>query len=295
MKSILRQPLFHFLLIGLGFFVLFKFFGDKNDLDSKTIVVDKQALMNYFQFQSKAFNQEVFEQKMAAMSEDELEQLIKNYIQEEVLYREAVAMGLDKEDFVIKRRMIQKVEFISQGIAEVGADLSEEEISKYYEENKKNYYQAPYVTFTHVFFGFEKWKPEGAKAKADAEINYLNKNNITFNQALSRGDRFFYHTNYVEREWDYVESHFGTEMTKSIFDAIPSNTQWIGPLRSEYGYHLVMVTNKVAGRYPELEEVLNRVTYDAQRDYINDQNEKAIQQIIDGYDVRVEYDFGGGR
>ena len=131
MKSIIKQPLVHFLLVGFVFFLLFNFFNKDEALDSKTVVVDKQALMNYFQYQSQAFNQEVFEQKMAAMPKEELEQLIKDYVREEVLYREAKAMRLDKEDFIIKRRMIQKVEFISQGIAEAGADLSEDEISTY--------------------------------------------------------------------------------------------------------------------------------------------------------------------
>ncbi len=290
MKSLLKQPLIHFLLIGMAFFLMFNIFNKDDQLDSKTIVVDKQALMNYFQFQSKAFNREVFEQKMASMPNDELEQLIQSYIRDEVLYREAKAMGLDQEDFIIKRRMIQKVEFISQGIAQAGAELSEKEIGEYYQEKKKNYYQPAFATFTHVFFDFEKWNPEKAKEKAEVEINYLNKNRISFDQAPSRGDRFFYHTNYVERDPDYVGSHFGPEMTKAIFEAAPSYTQWIGPFRSEYGYHLVLVIKNVAGRYPKLEEVVDRVSYDAQRDYINDQNEKAIQQIIEGYDVKVEYD-----
>ncbi len=295
MKSIIKQPLVHFLLVGFVFFLLFNFFNKDEALDSKTVVVDKQALMNYFQYQSKAFNKEVFEQKMADMPKEELEQLIQNYIQEEVLYREAKAMGLDKEDFIIKRRMIQKVEFISQGIAEVGADLSKEEISTYYEQNKMNYYLPPYVTFTHIFFGFENWGPEEAKVKAEAEAIYINKNKIGFDEALRRGDRFLYHTNYVERNKSMVEAHFGPDMTKAVFEASPSNTQWIGPLRSEYGYHLVMVTKIVEGRIPELEEVIKRVTYDAQRDFVNAQNDKAVQEIIDQYNVIIELEVDGRR
>ena len=295
MKSFLKQPLVHFLLIGLAFFLLFNFFGDGDDLDSKTIVVDNKALMNFFQYRSKAFNQEVFEERMASMPKEELNQLISEYVRQEVLYREAMAMGLDKEDFIIKQRMIQKVEFISQGISEAVTDPSEEEIKKYYEDSKESYYVPALATFTHVFFDFERWDPDEAKAKAEAEVVFLNRNNFTFNQAPSRGDRFFYHTNYVERDVEYVKSHFGAQMTSAIFEAEPSGNTWIGPFLSEYGYHVVMLTMKQVGRYPELDEVLARVTEDARREKIKKLNDDTIQGIIDGYDVRVEYDLDGGR
>ena len=290
MKSFIKQPLVHFLLIGLAFFILFNIFGDKGEVDSKTIIVNKDALMNYYQYQSRAFNQEVFEEKLASMPKEELDQLINNYIREEVLYREAMAMGLDREDYIIKRRMIQKVEFISQGISEAATDPSEEDIQKYYEANKENYFVPPMATFTHVFYDFEKWKPEEAKTKAEAEVRFLNRNNFDFNQAPSRGDRFFYHTNYVERDVEYIKSHFGAQMTSAIFEAEPSGNTWIGPFPSEYGYHVVMLTMKQVGRYPELEEVLARVTEDARRENIKKLNDDTIQGIIDGYDVRVEYD-----
>lgn len=291
MKSLIKQPLVHFLLIGFAFFLLFNLFGDGDDLDSKTIVVDKESLMNFYQYRSKAFNQDVFEQRLASMPKEELDQMINDYIRQEVLYREAMAMGLDKEDFVIKQRMIQKVEFISQGIAEAVTELSEDEIKRYYEENMEDYYVQPYATFTHVFFDFEKWKKDEARAKAEAEVRYLNNNRISFNQAPSRGDRFFYHTNYVERDPEYVASHFGPMMTEAIFEATPSDKTWIGPFLSEYGYHIVMVTKNEAGQYPELDEVVNRVTDDAQREYTRKRNEETIQSLIDGYDVRVSLDL----
>ena len=290
MNGILKQPLVHFLLIGLFFFLLFRLLGDNDNQDSKTIVVDKESLMNFFQYRSKAFNEEVFEERLASMPEEELDQMINDYIRQEVLYREAMALGLDQEDFIIKQRLIQKVEFISQEIAEAVTELTEVEINSYYEEHREDYYVPPFATFTQVFFDFEKWRPEEAKAKAKAEVDYLNRNGISFNQAPSRGDRFFYLTNYVERDPEYVASHFGAVMTKTIFEATPSDKKWIGPLPSEHGYHIVMVTKNEPGRYPKLEEVIARVTDDAQREYTRRKNEETIQEIIDGYDVRVEYE-----
>ena len=134
--------------------------------------------------------------------------------------------------------------------------------------------------------------PQEAKAKAEAEVLFLNRNNLNFNQAPGRGDRFFYHTNYVERDVEYIKSHFGAQMTSAIFETEPSGNSWIGPFPSEYGYHVVMLTMKQVGRYPDLGEIIERVKDDARREYVKDQNDKTIQSIIDEYDVRVEY---GGR
>ena len=290
MKNLFGQPLVHFLFIGLVFFLLFNLFGD-DDLDSRTIVVDKEALMNFYQYRSKAFNHEVFEERLASMPKEELNQMVSDYIRQEVLYREAMAMGLEREDFIIKQRLIQKVEFISQGIAEAVTELDADEIKSYYEENREDYYVQPYASFTHVFFDFEKRGIQEAKAEAEAELDYLNTNQIAFNQAPSRGDRFFYNTNYVERDPAYVESHFGPKMTDAIFSASPSEKTWIGPYYSEYGYHLVMVTKNLPGRYPDLNEVRDRVTDDAQREYTRLKNEETIQSIIEEYDVRVEVGF----
>src|SRR5210317_782605 len=135
MKLFLKQPLVHFLLIGLGFFLLFRVFGDENEIDSKTVIVDKEALMTYFQYRSKAFNAEVFEEKLASLPQEELDKMIQDYVREEVLYREAMAMGLDREDYIIKNRMIQKVEFLSEGIGELATNITEEDLENFYEEN----------------------------------------------------------------------------------------------------------------------------------------------------------------
>jgi len=287
MRKLIRQPLIHFLLIGMLFFLLFRIVGGGEE-DSRTITVDKDALMNYFQYRSKAFNASVFEERMAAMSEKELKELIDEYVRQEVLYREAMAMGLDKEDYIIRLRMIQKVEFISQGIAEAVTQLSEEEVKRYYEENLEKYYVQPLVTFTHVFFDFERW---GSKAEgmAKEELVYLNENKVPFSQSMIRGDRFYYHTNYVERNPEHIARHFGPILAKGVFEAEANDDQWIGPFQSEYGHHLVMVSKNEPGRYPEFREIADRVTEDAQQAYTQKQNDATIQNIIDGYEVRVVY------
>ncbi len=287
MKNLYKQPLLHFLLVGLGFFLLFKILNPEQE-DYKTIVVDKDVLLTHLQYRSKAFNNDVFEKRLAEMPEDELNQIIREYVREEVLYREAMALGLDQEDYIIKRRMIQKVEFMTEGVVNALIQPSDKEVNQYYQENKENYFLPPQVTFTHVFFSIELRNREQAAKSAEKEYKYLNKHAVPFEMATSRGDRFHYHTNYVERDPEYVASHFSKTFAERIFEASPSN-QWIGPFESAYGYHLVMVTSSEPGRYSELTEIWDQVEQDAKYWQKVQRNNETIQALVDTYQVKVTY------
>jgi len=287
MKNIFKQPLLHFLSVGLGFFLLFKILNPQQE-DYKTIVVDKDVLLTHLQYRSKAFNNDVFEKRLAEMPADELNQIIQEYVREEVLYREAIALGLDQEDYIIKRRMIQKVEFMTEGVVDALIQPTDKEINQYYQENKENYFLPPQVTFTHVFFSIEQSNREQAAKSAEKEYKYLNKHALPFEMATSRGDRFHYHTNYVERDPKYVASHFSKTFAERIFEASPSN-QWIGPFESAYGYHLVMVTSSEPGRYSELTEIWDKVKQDTKYWQKQQRNNETIQALVDTYQVKVTY------
>ena len=151
MKKLLREPLVHFLAIGVGLFVLFDLVApEDSNLDSRTIVVDRDALLTFIQFRSKAFNPEVAAARLDALGDAELSMLIDDYVREEALHREALALGMDQNDYVIKQRLIQSLQFITNGFVSAAVDVSDEEIAEYYEANRDDYYVDPYVTFTHV-------------------------------------------------------------------------------------------------------------------------------------------------
>ncbi len=109
---------------------------------------------------------------------------------------------------------------------------------------------------------------------------------MPFTGAPNHGDRFPYFLNYVEREPEFVASHFGQPMAAQIFELEPDDSAWQGPFESPYGYHLLMVTTKVEGRYPEIAEVRDRVAADAERREIEKLQDEAIQAIVDTYEVR---------
>jgi hypothetical protein len=291
LKSFLKEPLVHFLAAGLGLFVLFGIVNrDEPDADPNVVTVDHDALLTFVQYRIKAFNPTLAEEKLSSLSDDELQNLIDDYVREEVLHREAVALGLDEDDYVIRRRLVQKLEFITEGFAEAGAKVDQAALRRYFDANKADYYVEPFVTFTHVFFETEDRPREQAHAAAEKKLLELNRNGVAFADAPRHGDRFLYHVNYVERTPDYVASHFGVPMAKAVFELEPNDFIWRGPFDSPYGVHLVLLTTNEPGRDPELAELEDRVRVDAQRAMIRDETEAAIADIVGSYDVRVVYE-----
>ena len=289
--KLIREPLIHFLAIGIGLFVLYEFVAPADaNVDGKTIVVDRNALMTFIQFRSKAFNPEVAAERLDALRESELELLVNDFIREEALHREALAMGMDQNDYVIKQRLIQSLQFITNGFVTSAVDVSDDDVAAYYEENRDDYYVDPYVTFTHVYFGNDRHGAEEARALAETKLEELNRDAVPFSESTRHGERFLYNVNYVERTEDFVASHFGSPMAEKVFALEPDPQRWHGPIESAYGQHLVMLTKLTEGIHPPLEEIEAAVREDALRLAIIRANDKAVQAIVDTYDVRMDYE-----
>ncbi len=290
MNKALRDPLVHFLLLGLGLFLLFELVvSDEAAYDAKIIEVDREALLTFVQYRLRAFEPRAAAARLGSMSEEELERLIRDYVREEALHREALALGMDKNDYVIKRRMIQSIEFITDDFANVAVEVSDEDIRAYFDANRQDYYIEPFVTFTHVFFDVERRGREESRALATAKLAVLNDQHVPFNEGPRHGDRFPFFVNYVERGPQFVTSHFGTQMAEGVFSHQPSDATWVGPFESEYGTHLVLLTRKTEGRYPDLQEVETSVRDNVQREAIRSIKDEAIQRIVDTYEVRLSY------
>jgi hypothetical protein len=289
MKYLLKQPLFHFLLIGMSLFVLFELTDKDVEEDIRSIVVDRDTLLTFMQFRSRTFDKARFEKRLEQMPEQKLQWLINDFVREEVLYREALAMELDRDDYVIRRRLVQKLRFITKGLSNVALKLDDEGIRRYFEKNKSDYYLQPRISFTHVFFESKKRGREPAQELAEKTLAELNQNPMPVTQAVKQGDYFLYQTNHKNRMPEFLASRFGKDMTQRIFELKPDNNVWRGPFESLYGFHLVMVTANQPGRYPEIEKIYEQVKQDAQRASNDEKTEKTIQAIIDNYDIRIVY------
>ena len=290
MKALLRDPLLHFLGLGLGLLVLFQLTGNQGGADSE-IRIDRETLLTYLQYQSVAFDRAQFELFLDDMTPREIEDLIEEAAREESLYREALALELDRDDYIIRSRLVQKLRFLAEGFSGEEIALTEDDVRAYFEANRSAYDLDPHITFTHVFFNAERRGREEALRLAEATLPELNATGVTFEEAPSHGDRFPYFVNYVERPPQLIASHLGGDVAEALFALSPDETLWHGPFESRFGYHLVLITNRSPARSPSFEEVRDRVRADADAARARAATEAAIQDIMSGYDVVVSPDL----
>ena len=287
LKRILREPLLHFLVAGGLLFGIYSWShrNTSKPSSSNTIVVDKASLLNFLQYRNKAFKPEYFETQLDTMSARELQDLSDQYVEEELLYREAKSLGLEEGDDVIRQRLVQKMNFLIEDLADTSGTASEEELEDYLKKNKAQYIVAPSVTFTHVFADSSTRGEKAAKELAEHLKAQLNSTHAAFNDAPQFGDRFPFLQNYVERTFDFIASHFGKDFAAEIEKLQPSQTRWVGPIRSDYGYHLVLLTSRSEGRTPKLQEIRSQV----EEDWLRDRKERArvlsIRELANQYTI----------
>ena len=288
--KIIRDPLIHFLAIGLGFFILFNLVSDDNwQVDDQIVVVDERALLEFMQFQAKAFDSEHFTDQMASLTSQERQQLIDNYIREEVLYREAKNLGMESNDNLIRRRMVGKIEYLTRSMTSQLVNASQAQLKALYQERKGEYYIEPAITFTHVFFDTEKHGLDQARELAVSQLDeFINKSMPAFSEAAKYTDRFPYHLNYVKRSRSFIQSHFGMSFTQDLFTGETNNKDWFGPIQSAYGYHLVLMLEKTEGRYPPIAEVMDELSEEFNRQQTLELQNQAIQSLIDTYQIVID-------
>jgi len=289
MNRWLREPLLHFIVAGIILFAAFDVFkGTDSSADSQTIVVDRRALLTFLQYRANAFDPEIFGAALDGMTNSELDEVIESYVDEEILYREALELGLESSDNIIRQRMIQKMTFLLADISATDAPSDTQALQRYFEENIDAYAIAPWATFTHVFFDAEKRGADAALAAAREAKDQLNERGAQFNDAPGIGDRFPFLRNYVERTLEYVAGHFGYEFVARIEAIEPSDTTWQGPFESVYGQHIVLLTQRADRSYPQLDDVRSAV----ERDLATEQSARALDEmtrrIRDRYTIEIE-------
>jgi parvulin-like peptidyl-prolyl isomerase len=281
----LREPLLHFIVAGTILFAIFAWYrgGFASADDDSTIVVDRRNLLTFLQYRANAFEEQTFGTALDSMSDEEIAQVVDAYVDEEVLYRQAKALGLEGSDNVIRQRMIQKMKFLLQDAASTGKPPDDTALDVYFRKNIDAYEIQPWATFTHVFFDSEKRGVEGARMAAEAALEKLNAESAGFNDATAMGDSFPFLRNYVDRTFEYIASHFGYEFVAELEQAQPSETRWQGPFQSVYGWHVVMLTESAERTYPTLDEVRD----DVERDYETERTNAALAKLTES--IRNEY------
>lgn len=291
MLNLLKQPLTHFLLAGALIFVLYQASDrpapDDGMLD-KDIVVDRTALLNFMQYRAQAFQPELFSEQLDTMDAATRDRLVADFVREEALYREALAMGMDQGDYIIRQRLVQKVEFLLENIVNQSLDPDEAALATFYQAHRDDYRVDAVYTFTHIFFDAGERGQEQALADAQALLASPGIGSVAFNDASQYGDRYPFLQNYVERTRDFVVNNFTDDFVAELDKLAPGDGQWHGPYESRYGYHLVLLRTRSDPYIPPLASIHDRVLDDWRYESALQARRQAEQQVIDGYHVEVE-------
>lgn len=287
MRSLLREPLLHFLLAGAAIYAAWAYWGQAGG-DAHRIVVDRETLLRYMQYQAQAFEPGTFAERFDAMDATQRSRLIADYVREESLYREAMALGLERGDYVMRQRLVQKMSFLLESQADV--EPTDAQLQQYLDGHQALYRVAPSWTFTHVFVDPAGVPAQSAAQRARAMLQRLQQAHAGFNDAPRYSDRYPFLQNYVERTGDYIESHFGKSFASAL-QALPvDDSRWQGPLQSDHGWHLVLLTAHAPQRDPALAEVRTQVRDDLLRDAAAERQQRAVDEVISRYKVDIARD-----
>ena len=295
MAKLIKQPLLHFLVAGILIFAGYQWSAPAvSDIENleKVIPVDRLALLNFMQFRAQAFQPELFSEQLDAMSESDLEKLIDDFVREEALYREALALGMDQGDYIIRQRLVQKVEFLLENMVNQSLVPDDAVIASWFDERRSDYQIDAIYTFTHIFFDAGERGQEQAQQDALSLLNSANIGDIAFNDASQYGDRYPFLQNYVERTRDFVVNNFTEDFVARLDTLAPSDQDWAGPFESRYGFHLVMLRSKKDPYIPAFEEIRERVLDDWRFESVLLNRREAEQQVIDAYEVRLDLQAG---
>ena len=248
-KRWLREPLLHFLLIGVVLFAVYAYTNrGPIGIESPTQIVlsldDLRTMESYFESQ---WHRSPTPQEFQAMVEDK--------IKEEVLYREGLAMGLDKDDTIVKRRMAQKMQFIAEDVA-AAHEPSTAELKAWFEKNTDKFALPSRYSFRHIYFSPDK---RGTNAHDDAAQTLARMAGQPEDSPLipSVADRFMFQDYYGDRTPSAIAKEFGPQFAVALEKLKPGS--WQGPIESGYGWHLVFVDTVIPGRIPAFEEVESEV------------------------------------
>jgi hypothetical protein len=192
-------------------------------------------------------------------------------------------MGLDVNDIVVRRRMVQKMELLSQDLALL-ADPTDAELRAFFAENPDDYQVPPRISFSHVYFNIDQ---RGAAAQDDA-IRVLEALRSADPQPVSApelGDRFMLAYDYRLQAPAEIQRSFGSGFAEDLLDMQPG---WNGPIGSGYGLHLVNITERVESRAPEYEEVRDQLVNDFNRIRRDRANEALYEGLSQGYEIEID-------
>jgi peptidyl-prolyl cis-trans isomerase C len=283
-RQILREPLLHFTVLGVLLLVVSRWLeslpGDSAGPGSghfRIVITPEQV---------QRLDQGWLRQNGTAPTSGRSRSLVDQYVREEILYREGLRLGLDRDDEIIRRRIVQKVEFLQQDLEPVAAPTSRE-LETYYREHQQKYALPERRSFSHIYFSPDRDGEAAARQRALDVLKELPSTSVS--RDPDRGDRFAGLYDYSSLTAAGVSRVFGeSELSRAVFST--GAGQWSGPYRSGLGWHLVYVREIVPARTPQVQEILDTVRADFTEEMRERRNAAAFARLRDKYTVVREHE-----
>ena len=275
--KLFREPLFHFLILGAVIFVAHGAITRHQTDKPGEIVVTQGAVENLVTGFTRTWQR--------PPTEDELRGLVSDYIREEAAYREALALGLDRDDMIVRRRLQQKLEFLSDDLA-TRVQPSDADLQSFLQAHKATFQSEPLLSFRQIYFNPQL---HGVNLHRDV-ARVLHRLRTTGSHKseieIDAGDPFLLQQNFDNVPPAELKNTFGEKFASAI-SALPVGS-WQGPIDSGYGAHLVYVAKSTPSRLPDLVEVREQV----RRDYLDARRREATDKfysaLLHRYNVRIE-------
>jgi hypothetical protein len=280
MKRLLREPLLHFVLLGGLLFVIdASLRGRSVEAGGGDIVVSQGRIENLVGLFVKT--------RHRAPTADELRGLVDDYILEEALYREGLALGVDRGDTIIRRRVRQKMEFVMDDVVEL-AEPTEAELEVWFEGNAQSYARPANYTFRQVFLSPER---RGATVRDDAERLLAElRSTAASSDPREYGDRSLLEHVYSDFGADLVARSFGQPFADHLAE-LPKG-QWSGPVESSFGLHIVLIDESTEEELPTLAEVRAAVERDWSYAQRQEATKRFYEEVVGRYRVSIEWPQG---
>ncbi len=272
MIRLVKDPLVHFLLLGGLLFLLFAWRGEPDATDLYEIVITDEDVQSIWQALTILHGHVPTREEMWATLEPN--------IKEEILYREALALGLDQDDSQVRARLAEKMLFLTQDIAEP-IEPTDAELAANFEADPDRFRRLATISFEQLFFSPSR---RGAQLEADAEAALLTLRETGADSVVS--DDLLLEDRYERVEFAAISRAFGDDFASTVTALQPENI-WLGPIRSDYGLHLVRVTELNASYQPGLDEVRAEIKTALMAQRRTEANEAEYRELRDRYEIVV--------
>lgn len=261
----LKDPLWVFLLFGASLFGVAAWSPDKPIVE--VTEGDIQRLIEQWRMQMRR-----------DPTATERQELIHQFIREEVYYQEALALNLDAGDTVVKRRMIQKLAFLTEDLADTQAP-SNDELQAFYQQRADNYRAPEQFSFRHIYFSADR------KANSQGEqAEFLAAKAV--DDPSIEGDPFMLQRLYAKRSQREIGDLFGNAFAENLSKLV-AQEQWQGPLRSAFGWHAVQLIDREPASAVPFNQVRDKVLVDWKQQRRRSANAAYLQDLLKRYDIRL--------